>query len=112
MLRERLGLAMIFETKAFAQGRRAFHEGLGEDANPFTASASMRSDWSMGWRDARRRTAANSNRAVAEANPTVSAFDLGQAAAAQGLGGAANPFHVGHPGHDAWKAGWAAAKAS
>ena len=112
MLREKLGLAMVFETKAFVMGRRAFHEGLDEAANPFAASASMRSDWSMGWQDARRSVAANANRKLAAANPTASAFEQGQAAAAHGLGGAANPFHIGHPGHEAWKAGWASAKAS
>ena len=58
MLRELLGLGMILETKAFSQGRRAFREGLGEDANPYTASTTFRSDWAMGWREARRTAAA------------------------------------------------------
>ena len=112
MLRELLGLGMILETKAFAKGRRAYQDGLGEDANPFEASAAMRSDWAMGWRAARRTAAANTNRELAEAHPGVSAFELGQAARAQGLSGAANPYHLGHPGHEAWRTGWAAAKAS
>ncbi len=112
MLRELLGLGMILETKAFARGRRAFQEGLGEDANPFNGSATMRSDWAMGWREARRTAAANTNREIAEAQPGVSAFELGQAARAQGLSGAANPYHIGHPGHVAWRTGWATAKAS
>ena len=112
MLRELLGLGMILETRAFAKGRRAFHDGQPETANPYSEPTAYRSDWKMGWNEARRTAAANTNRDIANETPRASAFELGQQAAAKGLSGAANPFHYGHPGHDAWRAGWATAKAS
>ncbi len=87
MLRDILGLGVILETQAFADGR-------------------------MGWREASRRDAANRNAEIARKNPELSAFALGAAAAKDGLSPSVNPFHYGHPSHEDWRLGWVSRQAA
>ena len=61
MFKDLKALSLIRNSAATQKGRAAFHAGLPEDANPFSTETSLRDEWVMGWRDARRATAANSD---------------------------------------------------
>lgn len=111
MLRDILKLGLVLQTKAYAQGRAACLDGAAQSDNPFTRGRSVFTDWDLGWREASAARTANENRAIA-ANDTGSPFAQGRTAAAQGLAVIANPYHAGHPAHEAWRLGWAAARAS
>lgn len=110
MLRDAVGL--IMDTPAFAAGRKAGGNGDPKSANPYTQGSRLFSDWTYGWHFGSTMTAANKNRAALPKDSTLSPFELGNQAAAQGLASTANPWHFGHPSHDAWRLGWAQKKAS
>lgn len=112
MLRTMLGLGMILDTRSYRQGRRAFAEGQPITANPHYKGSSMWADWALGWRMATKLAAMNENRELARNTEAASAYELGEIAAANGLGVFANPYLQGNPAHDEWRLGWAARKAS
>ena len=89
-------------------------QGQGKTArdNPFTEGSSLWADWQLGWRLVKNLSAVNENRHIAGKAVEASACELGQAAAARGAYALANPYHFGHPGHEQWRLGWAAAKSS
>lgn len=110
MLRNLLGLGMILNTDAFRKGQDAAHANRPETDNPYIAGERFWSDWRLGWRVARKTASDNENRAIALRIDAESPFDMGRAAASQGLGASLNPFLPGSPAHDQWRLGWARGK--
>lgn len=112
MFRNLLGLGMLLNTRSYRRGRMAAHEGLDLADNPFAEGSSLAADWALGWRVATRMTAMEERRALAQRVPTGSAFEAGWEAAARGAGPGENPYPFPHPGHEAWRLGWARRKSS
>lgn len=112
MLRNMLGLGMLLNTKGFKEGQQAAHDGCPVSDNPYAEGHSQRSDWQLGWSVATRMAADKGKREIALRAPARSAYDLGRAAAEEGLSASVNPFHNGHPAHDEWRLGWAHSKAA
>ena len=54
-------LSLIRNTAATQKGAAAYRAGHPEEANPFSTETSLHDEWHMGWRDARRATAANTD---------------------------------------------------
>jgi hypothetical protein len=112
MLRNLFGLGMILNTESFRKGQDAAREGRQETDNPFSGGSAHWSDWQLGWRLAIKMAADNENRRIAFPAADVSPYEMGRAAARDGVSAALNPFHSGHPSHDQWRLGWASGKAA
>jgi len=107
MLRETLGLGMLFNTKAYQAGHEAGRAGLAGGVNPYIDGSTPWSDWNFGWRVAVHAASQSTNREVAQTIEAASPYDKGQAAASDGLGTSVNPYHHGNPAHEQWLHGWA-----
>jgi len=111
MLRNLLGLGMLLNTESYQKGQAAARDGRPLGDNPYRLASAHRDDWELGWRVATRMADLATIRDAAATIPASSPYDAGHAAAARGVGAAANPYIVGSPAHDAWRRGWADRKA-
>lgn len=110
MLRNLLGLGMVFNTESFQKGQYAAQSGLPLAANPFSDGTNPHVDWELGWRVATKMQSIRQNNAMKISTAERSAYGQGQLAAARGQSASANPYTVGQAAYDEWRLGWAHAK--
>lgn len=110
MLRNLLGLGMLFDTHEFQRGQDAANTGRPISDNPYSDGTILQTDWELGWRVATKMRSIRSNAALAPQAQNQSAYELGEVAAEQGMAASANPYQYGHPAHDQWRLGWARCK--
>ncbi|MEL6101838.1 MAG: hypothetical protein AAFR68_11050 [Pseudomonadota bacterium] len=112
MLRNILGIGMLFNTPAFQKGKNAAEDGQPLSDNPYFKGSSLWSDWYLGWRVTSKMVDLEQARVAALKVDASSAFDMGREAATRAMSPTTNPFLPANPAHKEWRLGWAQAMRS